>query len=88
MIHKSERPFNFTDRQIAQLKKIHAGLRTLNRTARFELRRIGCNTSTDGQYRKIGKSLETLSIRIKNFLGTARRSFQPARISNPNSSKL
>ena len=68
MIRKSERPFNFTDRQIAQLKQIHPRLRTLNRNAIGELRRIGWTTSTDGQYRKIGKSLETLSIRIKHFL--------------------
>jgi hypothetical protein len=68
MIRKSERPFNFTDRQIAQLKQIHPRLRTLNRNAICELRRIGWTTLTDAQYRDIGKSLETLSIRINNFL--------------------
>lgn len=70
MIRKRERPFNFTDRQIAQLKKIYAGLRTLNRKARFELRRIGWSTLNDAQYRDTGKSLEALSMRINNFLRT------------------
>jgi hypothetical protein len=59
MIRKSERPFNFTDRQIAHLKHIHPRLRTLNRYAICELRRIGWAILTDAPvpgYRQVPRN--------------------------------
>ena len=68
MIRKSERPFNFSDEQIAHLKHIHPRLRTLNRYAICELRRIGWAILTDAQYRDSGKFLGTLSIRMNTLV--------------------
>jgi hypothetical protein len=68
MIRKSERPCNFTDRQIAQLKQIHSRLRTLNRNAICELRRISRTVLNQTQYREAGESFGTLAIRMISLL--------------------
>jgi hypothetical protein len=68
MIRKSERPFNFTDSQIEQLKRIYRGLRKLYRQATCDLQRISRTVLNQTQYREAGKSLGTLAIRMISLL--------------------
>ena len=69
MIRKNQRPFNFTDRQIARLQQIYCRLRTVNREANCQLRRIGCEILSDVQYRRAGKDLRALAIRMDSLVG-------------------
>jgi hypothetical protein len=68
MIRKSERAFNFTDRQVAHLKQIRRSLRTLNHQATCELRRIRRTVLNHTGYREAGESLGTLAIRMISLL--------------------
>jgi hypothetical protein len=64
MIRKNQRPFDFTDRQILQLKRSNRSLRKLNRDALGELQRVGGRALTRTQCREAGESLGILAIRM------------------------
>ena len=72
MIRKNQRPFNFTAPQIARLQQIYRRLRAVNREAICELRRIGCEILSDNQYRRAGKDLRALAIRMDSLMGDRR----------------
>ena len=67
MLLKKNRPFFFTDQQMAQLSSTNGTLRQLNRDARRELRGIGAGL-TDKQYREAGLLLGKLAIRMISIL--------------------
>ncbi len=64
MPRKNQRPFNFTDWQVQQLKRTNKSLRKLNRAARHELRLIGRMDLTQRQYREAGDLLGTIAKRM------------------------
>jgi hypothetical protein len=64
MPRKNQRPFNFTDWQVQQLKRTNQSLRKLNRAARCELRVIGRIDLTHRQYRKAGESFGSIATRM------------------------
>src|SRR6266849_1818642 len=67
MLLKKDRPFFFTDQQMAQLRSTNGTLRQVNRDARRELRGIGADL-TDKQYRDAGLWLGNLAIRMISVL--------------------
>lgn len=68
MIHKNQRLFCFTDRQVQQLKQIDHRLRRLNRNALDELRDIGRTTLTYAQYQQRGERIATIATFITSAL--------------------
>jgi len=86
MIRKNQRPLNFTDSQVQQLRQNTCGLRKLNRAALVALRRVGCESLTDKERRAAGDSFATIAaqmtfaFRVRRELLTAAAEQVPERI--------
>jgi hypothetical protein len=64
MIRNNQRPPNFTDWQILQLKRTYSSLRTLNSQVFRELQRIRRMALTRSQYRDAGQFFQMMAIRM------------------------
>jgi hypothetical protein len=86
MIGKNQRPLNFTDSQVQQLKWTNDTLRKLNRAGLVALGRIGHKALTDTEYGNAGYSFAMMgdrmmsALRVRRELLTAGREQPPLRI--------
>lgn len=72
MIGKNQRPLNFTDSQVQQLKWTNDTLRKLNRAGLVALGRIGHKALTDTEYGNAGYSFAMMGDRMMSALRVRR----------------